>query len=151
MGPFSMSRKEREAFLAQTHVGIVTVEQTGRGPLAAPVWYRWDDERSAIRFSTEGSSRKAEALRKAGRATFVVQVESLPYKYVTIEGPVTLTEDFDKKIEVDDVARRYLGVEQGNAYLATVEAGLEAGGTILVVHLAPEHWATVDQSKMPPS
>ena len=31
-----MTRAEREAFLADTRVGILAVEQPGRGPLAVP-------------------------------------------------------------------------------------------------------------------
>ena len=36
----AMSRAEREAFLAATRVGIVSIAEEGRGPLAVPVWYQ---------------------------------------------------------------------------------------------------------------
>ena len=39
-----MSPAEREAFLAETHVAIVSIAEAGRGPLAIPVWYRTEAE-----------------------------------------------------------------------------------------------------------
>jgi hypothetical protein len=37
-----MTRDEREAFLAAMHVGILTVDEPGRGPLSVPVWYGYE-------------------------------------------------------------------------------------------------------------
>ena len=34
-----MTRTEREAFLAETRVGMLSVNEPGRGPLTVPVWY----------------------------------------------------------------------------------------------------------------
>ena len=34
-----MTREEREAFLAGVHVGIISIAEAGRGPLAVPIWY----------------------------------------------------------------------------------------------------------------
>ena len=36
-----MTRAEREAFLAALHVGIISIAETGRGPLAVPIWYAY--------------------------------------------------------------------------------------------------------------
>ena len=33
----NMTRKEREAFLAGLHVGVLSIEQPGQAPLSAPV------------------------------------------------------------------------------------------------------------------
>ena len=37
---FAMTRAEREAFLAETRVGILGVVEPRRGPLTVPVWYQ---------------------------------------------------------------------------------------------------------------
>ena len=37
MAQGSMSVAEREAFLADVHVGILAIERPGRGPLALPI------------------------------------------------------------------------------------------------------------------
>jgi nitroimidazol reductase NimA-like FMN-containing flavoprotein (pyridoxamine 5'-phosphate oxidase superfamily) len=140
MGELSMSQTERQAFLAETHVGIVTVSDEGRGPLAAPIWYRYEPG-GAVCFVTEGNSKKAKLLRKAGRATFLVQTETPPYKYVTIEGPVTLTREIDQRRDVEEIAYRYLGREFGAQYLKTAGAQHQA---LELFSIVPQRWASAD-------
>ncbi len=38
----AMTRQEREAFLADLHVGIISIDEPGRGPLTAPIWYDYE-------------------------------------------------------------------------------------------------------------
>ena len=35
----AMTKKEREAFLADLHVGVISIEQAGGPPLTVPIWY----------------------------------------------------------------------------------------------------------------
>ncbi len=146
MGELSMTRAERERFLAETHVGIVSVADEGRAPLSVPVWYRYEPG-GAAHFVTDGKSRKAAVLRKAGRATLVAQNETLPYKYVTIEGPVTIARDFDRAREIDEVAYRYLGREIGELYLRSAADDYAAAENVLV-SIVPERWGSADFSKL---
>lgn len=146
MGELSMTRKEREEFLAATHVGLVSVADEGRGPLVLPVWYRYEPG-GAVCFTTEGGSRKAKLLRTVGRATFLVQTETPPYKYVSIEGPVTITHELDQRRDIDEIAYRYLGRELGEAYLETTGAAYSG---LVLVSIVPERWASADFTKALP-
>jgi len=138
----AMSRAEREAFLADTHVAVVSVAEPGRAPLAVPVWYDYAPG-GPVRFVTGGASRKARLLRAAGRARLCVQTETPPYRYVSVEGRVTLGEP-DWERDVRAVALRYLGDAMGEAYLrATAE---EHRGAVLVT-LVPARWLSVDYGK----
>ena len=38
----AMTKEEREAFLADVHVGIISVAEDGHGPLTVPVWYSYE-------------------------------------------------------------------------------------------------------------
>jgi PPOX class probable F420-dependent enzyme len=139
----SMSREEREAFLAETHVAVVSVAEEGRGPLAVPVWYSYLPGEE-IRFVTGPSSRKAMLLRRAGRASVCVQTDTPPYKYVSVEGPAIFgTPDHER--DVRDIAHRYLGREIGEMYLA---ATAEENARAVLVRVRPERWYTVDYGKM---
>jgi nitroimidazol reductase NimA-like FMN-containing flavoprotein (pyridoxamine 5'-phosphate oxidase superfamily) len=145
MGELSMSRREREQFLAKTHVGIVCVaEEAGRAPLAVPIWYRYEpgDE---VRFITDANSRKAKLLREAGRATLIAQNESPPYQYVTVEGPVAIVAEFDRVKDIEEVAYRYLGSGVGEAYLAAEDS---ASGENVLVTIRPERWGSADFAKL---
>ena len=35
----AMTEKERDAFLADLHVGVISIEQVGSAPLSVPIWY----------------------------------------------------------------------------------------------------------------
>jgi nitroimidazol reductase NimA-like FMN-containing flavoprotein (pyridoxamine 5'-phosphate oxidase superfamily) len=143
MASLTMSRAEREAFLADTHVGMVGVTEPGRGPLTVPVWYRYQPG-GALRFVTGARSRKAALIRQATRIGFCVQTEAPPYRYVSIEGPATFGEP-DFELDVRQTAIRYLGEQMGEMYLAMMAAQPEP--TVLVI-LQPERWYSVDYSKM---
>ena len=141
MSETGMTREEREAFLADVHVGVVAIVEPGRAPLAVPVWYSYEPG-GEIRFVTGPNSRKGKLLKQAGRASLCVQTEAAPYKYVMAEGPVTIDQE-----QRDDyaMASRYLGPELGRWY-ADNRPSTERS---VVVRLTPEQWITCDFAKMP--
>ena len=137
-----MSRQEREEFLAGLHVGVLSVaSQDGAGPLTIPVWYTYSPG-GTVNVSTGRGTRKAAAIIAAGRFSLCAQDERPPYKYVTVEGPVAVEEaSQDERLEL---ARRYLGLEGGDAYIAA-----NPGGSQIMLRLTPERWLSVDYGKSP--
>jgi PPOX class probable F420-dependent enzyme len=137
----TMSREEREQFLTEVHVAVISVaSQDGGAPLAVPVWYSYQPG-GTVNVITADSTRKAAAIRAAGRFSLCAQDERPPYKYVTVEGPVMIEEvTHDERLEL---ARRYLGSEGGDAY---VSANPTDGQ--VVFRMTPERWLTVDYSKV---
>src|SRR5262245_65477596 len=89
-----MTKQEREAFLADVHVGIISIAEEGRGPLTVPVWYAYDPGKD-LRIMTGRDSRKGRLLARAGRFSLCAQTESPPYKYDSVEGPIVYTESED--------------------------------------------------------
>jgi PPOX class probable F420-dependent enzyme len=143
MSPLTMSRAEREAFLADPHIAVVSIAEPDRGPLTVPVWYRYEPG-GAVCFVTGTESRKAQLMRDVGRIGLCVQTEDAPYQYVSIEGPVTFGEP-DPERDIREIAFRYLGKERGEMYLAATAA--EPIPSVLVM-LTPERWYSVDYRKM---
>lgn len=141
----AMSKEEREAFLAATRVGIVSIAESGRGPVTVPVWYQYEAG-GDVCFVTGGASKKAKVLKEVSRASFCVQTETAPYSYVSIEGPVaTSTPDYARHIE--EMAVRYLGPELGAAYLAGTHPDGTMGDSVLVT-ITPKRWWSIDYGKM---
>ena len=140
----SMTRAEREAFLADLHIGVISITDGEHGPLTCPVWYAYEPG-GEISLVTGKTSRKAAALRAVKRVSFLVQSEDLPYKYVSVEGPLTTLENADLDKDVRPIARRYLGREGGDAYLEATRG--EGEDTDLLVRIRPERWLTVDYTK----
>jgi nitroimidazol reductase NimA-like FMN-containing flavoprotein (pyridoxamine 5'-phosphate oxidase superfamily) len=143
--PFAMTSKEREAFLADVHVAIISIADGERGPLAVPIWYDYEPGGEAW-ILTDRNSRKGKLLEAAGRFSLCVQTEAPPYKYVSIEGSIVAIEDYDVEKHLRPMARRYLGERLGDSYVEQTASDPESGGGVLV-RMRPEQWLTVDYSK----
>ena len=139
----AMTPHERETFLAGVHVGVFSVEEPGRGPLTVPVWYAYEPG-GTVNVITDGQSLKARRLRDAGRCSLCAQSEEPPYRYVSVEGPVTVVEPTVDADERRAMAHRYLGAEIGDLYLAATE---DEGTRSVVFRVSPEHWRTTDFAK----
>jgi uncharacterized protein len=139
MGDGSMTRAEREAFLADVHIGVLSVEDPGRGPFTVPVWYLVRGGEVLVHM--DRTSKKARLIQAAGRASLVAQSEEPPYRYVSIEGPATVAAP---DLAIVEMASRYLGPELGEWYAQENPATEDS----VVVHLVPEHWNTMDYTKL---
>ena len=140
----TMTVAERESFLAGVHVAVLSVDEPGRGPLTVPVWYSYAPG-GTVNVITGGQSVKARLLRAAGRFSLCVQSESMPYRYVSVEGPIATEDAAVPPDERRTLAVRYLGNEGGEAYLAsTVD---QAAGSV-AFRMAPERWRTTDYGKV---
>ena len=139
-----MTKQERESFLADLHVGIISVAEDGRGPLTVPIWYSYEPG-GEVRVVTGGTSRKAQLLRTARRFSLCAQTETPPYKYVSVEGPIVAIEPANLERDRRPLAHRYFGVRAGDRYIERTRA--ETVENVLV-RMRPERWLTVDYGKV---
>lgn len=137
-----MTNAEREAFLADVHIGVLSVVGDGDTPLTAPIWYSYEPG-GTVNVIIGKQSLKAKALAKTPAFSLCAQIEAGPYKYVTVEGPVTTTEPVTVE-ERTAMATRYLGEEHAARYIAST--GHEDAGSI-VVRMQPTRWRTTDYAK----
>ncbi len=119
-----MNKEEREAFLAQPHIGVVAIPEDGRGPLTVPVWY-WYEPGGDLWFETEPVSRKGRLLEVGTRISLCAQNEDPPFAYVSVEGPIVEIADDDRELYEIPMATRYLG---------------DPGGREFVENLPPAEW-----------
>jgi len=137
----TMNEDEREEYLSRPHIGVIAIEQSGRGPLAVPVWYGYEPG-GDVEVLMGAESKKAKLIARAGRFTITVQREELPYKYVMAEGPVIETRPADTESDTRPMARRYLGDELGDQY---IEDGTDESSVVVVMR--PERWYSTDYGK----
>lgn len=144
--PRPLTKTEREQFLSELHVGVVTIVDGKRGPLVCPVWYTYSIG-GVVAFCTKKDARKAKLLTLGARVSFLVQVEGdlaqgvLP-KYVAVEGPVVKLETADMDRDLRPIMHRYLGADVADSYLKATR-GDSAEGEV-VVHIRPERWRSRD-------
>ena len=139
----AMSAAEREEFLAGVRVGVLSTAAGAAGQtLAVPVWYSYQPG-GLVTVLTGRRSRKAAAIRAAGRFGLCVQDGSPPYRYVSVEGPVVAEEELDPAERLA-MARRYLGAAGGDWYVA---GNPDPGRENVAFRMRPEHWLSQDQGK----
>jgi hypothetical protein len=138
-----MTKAEREAFLAEPRVAVLALGERGRGPLAVPIWYFYEPGGEVV-FVTPKSSHKGKLMSEGGRISLCVQSEERPYRYVSVEGPISSIGTATTEDDVRPLAIRYLGEVEGNAYADA--RGPDLVDASMLVHMTPERWLTADFS-----
>ena len=134
-----MTKEERESFLADVHVGVISIEQAGSSPLSVPIWYDYS-QAVGLWLITEKASPKGKCIEAAGRFSLLAQTETRPYQYVSVEGPVIETRVCDPGADLLPMAARYLGAEEAGPYTDGFRQLPE--GAALVYVMRPEVWRT---------
>jgi nitroimidazol reductase NimA-like FMN-containing flavoprotein (pyridoxamine 5'-phosphate oxidase superfamily) len=142
--PITMSESERQAFLAEPRIGMVSINEPGRGPLTVPVWYDYTPG-GEVTFVTPAESRKAALLAVGDRMSIAVQDEEMPPKYVSVEGTITAVDPATVDDHISPMAVRYLGEEIGRLYVETTRA--EDPRDEVIVSVRPERWYSADFAK----
>ncbi|MBW2419065.1 MAG: pyridoxamine 5'-phosphate oxidase [Deltaproteobacteria bacterium] len=140
-----MSQADREAFLADPHVGVIGIERSGRPPLTVPIWYAYEPG-GDLWIMIESDSLKERLLRQAERFSLCVQNESPPYRFVSVAGPVISFRPSDKEREERFMARRYLGEKISDAYIELSKAD-PSNRPGVIVTMRPETWFASDMSQ----
>jgi hypothetical protein len=139
----AMPADERERFLADVHVGIVAHATSPHGapPLASPVWYSYEPGGDVV-FVTAANSLKALHLANLETATFLVQDEEPPQRFVGVSGPVTVAAGATPTVR-RTIARRYLPEDAVDGFLAMTPAD-----ALVTVSLTPTTWWSTDFGKL---
>ena len=140
MNQLTMAAAEREAFLAEPHIGVLTIARAeGQPPLASPIWYEYVD--GVVAINVGRGSEKARRAEATGSASLTVQTEQLPYRFVTVGGSLTIgpADDATRR----RIASRYMPAAMLDDYLATGDAA-----DMVTLHLTPATWHSNDYTKV---
>lgn len=136
-----MTEEETKSFLLEgTRTGkLAWVSRDGR-PHVTPVWFVLEDQ--DIIFNTHESAGKAKALKREGRASFVVDDQAPPYNYVKIDGAITFEDDLERvRAVATEIGGRYMGSDRAEEF-----GNRNGTDGELVVRLSPDRtaaWADV--------
>jgi len=98
-----------------TRTGKLATTRTDGSPHVVPVWFLLDG--TDVVFNTGAASVKGRALRRRGRAALCVDDERPPFSFVTLSGPVVLSEDLDEvRHWATRIAARYMGEALAEQY-----------------------------------
>jgi uncharacterized protein len=147
--PGPLTPDERERFLAEPHVAVVSVvpdpeRDGGRPPLAVPIWYHYalGGDLTIFTGSQGLRARKTGLIRRAGVVTMTVQKHDPPWKYVSVECQVVGDDQPPKREQMLRIVERYLPPD---AAAGMVDGELAHPESQLVVFtLRPTRWITFD-------
>lgn len=136
----ALSVEEREQFLAEPHVGAVSVvERSDRAPLTVPIWYQYSPGGELWIYTAPGA-RKTRAIEAAGRFSLMVQRTEPTMRYVSVEGPVVRTSPGSGELS-RQMAARYVPPDKLADYLEFERTQL---GEHIAIYMRPEHWLSSD-------
>ena len=147
--PRPLTEREREAFLAEPHVAVLSLpSDDGRPPLTFPIWYGYEPggEITYYTHRPEPRSRKLRLIHEGSVVSLCVQRAELPYKYVTVEGTVVAEDEAPSVERQLAIVGRYLAADDARAYVAN-EA--EAGIDLALFTIRPDRWAGLDFGEDP--
>jgi PPOX class probable F420-dependent enzyme len=112
----AMTDEQWRAFITEgTRTGkLATTRRDGR-PHVVPIWFVLDGD--DLVFNTGAESVKGRSLRRTGMASLCVDDERPPFAFVTISGPVTVSEDLEEMLPwAIQIGARYMGAERGEQF-----------------------------------
>ncbi|WP_262287373.1 PPOX class F420-dependent oxidoreductase [Micromonospora sp. MA102] len=111
-----MSDDQWRAFVtAGTRTGKLATVRADGSPHVAPIWFVLDGD--DLVFNTGRSSVKGRNLVRDPRAALTVDEEQPPYAFVTVRGPVTISEDPVESLPWSTrIAARYMGADRAEEY-----------------------------------
>lgn len=135
-----LSKQEREEFLSAPHIGALSVvDAPDRAPLTVPIWYGYTPG-GEVWIHTGPDSRKARAIKTAGRFSLMAQRVEPTVRYVSVEGPVIRTERGSRERSTE-MAARYLPADKVAEFVDYEQTHL---GEHVAIFMRPEHWLSAD-------
>ena len=104
-------------------------------PRVVPVWFHWDGRQMVV--GTMPHAPKVEALRQRPQVSLSVDTSGFPARVLLVRGEATVELLDDVAPEYEEAARRYLGDEGAEGWLANVR-----GHAMARVAVTPS-WAEV--------
>ncbi|GAA1303763.1 TIGR03618 family F420-dependent PPOX class oxidoreductase [Streptomyces sanglieri] len=92
------------AFLARPHTATLTTLRPDGTPHVTPVRFTFDTATGLVRVTTRAGARKARNVAAGGRAARVALCQADGFRWVTLEGRATVTDD---PVRLTDAVRRY--------------------------------------------
>ncbi|WP_370946379.1 pyridoxamine 5'-phosphate oxidase family protein [Amycolatopsis sp. cg5] len=143
--PRTLTATEREDFLAEPRIGVLSVEADGdRPPLTVPVWYNYEPGGELTFFTgTQGrTARKTRLLEDARKLSFCVQQAEFPYKYVTVECSLVNADREPRAEDVFAITSRYLPEDHAKGFADGETA--DPTGTFVLFTARPDRWLSAD-------
>jgi PPOX class probable F420-dependent enzyme len=98
---------ELQALIARPNPAVIATLRTDGAPHTAATWYDWEDGRVLV--NMDESRRRLEYMRRDPRVSLTVLAADDWYSHVTIMGRVVSLAQDVGLVDIDRLAKRYIG------------------------------------------
>lgn len=143
-GPELMKHPLARQMLASTIPARLAYNWSDGTPRVVSIWFHWDD--SDIVMATLPGAPKLKALKTGDRVAVTIDTNDAPYHVLSIRGTADVRRAEGVVQEYALAARRYMGKDAGDAYIASLPPDIRMGR--IAVH--PDHVVILDfQTELP--
>jgi len=129
-----MPLPDRDAFLSETRLGILTTIAADGTPISVPVWYEWDGAHARV-FSDKGSAKIHRIEHDPHASLLVTNVLGEQEYWVAIDGTMAIRRDGAIEL-AERLAARYWDLgDPGRA--AAVQGWREHADALVLLELTP--------------
>lgn len=129
-----MPLPDRDAFLQEARIGILTTIARDGAPISVPVWYEWDGERARV-FSSKTSAKIGRIERAPWASLLVTNVVSEPEFWVAIDGTIEIRAEGAIEL-AEQLAERYWDLSETER-AAAVKGWRKNASSLVVLELTP--------------
>lgn len=130
-----MTQKERDSFLSEPRVGVLSWLTRSGAPIAAPLWFEWDGAR-AYMFAFKGASKLRDLQRDPRASLTVARPASESEEWVGIDGVTTIHRKGGYELS-ERLAKRYWDLTN-EAYKSEFDEWRANADRIRRIVLAPQ-------------
>lgn len=141
-----MTVTEREAFLAEPRVAVLSVASDDeRPPLTVPIFYHYAAGGPITIFTGNMPRvpRKSRLIQRARVLSLCVQHDEFPYKYVTVEGTLVNVDQPPSAAQLLAIFGRYMPQQNAQEYADVLLSNSNNPG-LAVFTIRPDRWLTQD-------
>ncbi|MCH8162183.1 MAG: TIGR03618 family F420-dependent PPOX class oxidoreductase [Chloroflexi bacterium] len=129
-----MTDEARDAFLAETRIGILSTAGEDGWPISVPVWFEWDGSHARV-FTSAGSPKVGRLERDPRVSLLVVNNVGEQEYWVAIDGQVEVREEGAAEL-AKRLADRYWDMTD-EEHKKTVDMWVAEGATLRLLEIVP--------------
>ena len=130
----TMTDSEREEFLNEPRIAVLSTLSAEGTPVSIPIWFEWDGNHARV-FTGVGSAKIRRIEANPAASLLVANPTGEPEAWVLIEGNISIEREGGFAL-AERLALRYWGLSEP-AHTRTVDDWHTSADTLRVLELAP--------------
>lgn len=129
-----MTVEQRDAFLNETRIGVLTSSDSDGRPISVPVWFDWNGDIARM-FTSKGAAKIKRFRNNPSASLLTINHIDEAEAWVALDGKIEIKSDGGIELAAD-LAARYWDLSDDNQ-MATLNGWKAAGDAFCLMELHP--------------